>query len=60
MYGQDYMLDLALEDVLDRANEMAANLENSTNSAKELQEGFDKQALYTEILKTSYQAFKEA
>ena len=54
------MMDVALEDVLDRANKMAANLEGSTNSAKELQEGFDRQAVYTEILKSSYSGFKEA
>ena len=49
-----------MDDVLSRADAMADQLANTTKSAKELQEGFDQQALYTEILKTSYQAFKEA
>ena len=53
-------MDLALEDVMSRADAMAEHLSNTTSSAKELQEGFDQQALYVEILKTSYQAFKEA
>ena len=49
-----------LDDVLTRADAMADQLADSSDSARELQRGFDQQALYTEVLKTSHQAFKEA
>ena len=45
---------------MSRAEAMAEHIANTTASSKELQEGFDQQALYVEVLKTSYQAFKEA
>ncbi|XP_070206105.1 uncharacterized protein [Littorina saxatilis] len=53
-------LDIAMEDIKTRAEAMADHLINATESSKNLQKGFDQQALYVEILKTSYQAFKEA
>lgn len=56
----DAGLDMVLDSIMDRANEMADHLGNSTNSAGELQKGLDQQNLYIEVLKTSYQAFKEA
>ena len=60
VWPQDAGLDLALDDVMSRAEAMAEHIANTTASSKELQEGFDQQALYVEVLKTSYQAFKEA
>ncbi|XP_076452271.1 uncharacterized protein LOC143287914 [Babylonia areolata] len=54
------LVDAAVDNLKTRADAMAAKLDEIKDEAKELQQGLDQQALYTEVLKTSYQAFKEA
>ncbi|KAK7460766.1 hypothetical protein BaRGS_00038813, partial [Batillaria attramentaria] len=52
-------LDSALETLYSKADTMIQHLKNTTGSAMDLQKGLDQETAYTEILKASFEAFKE-
>lgn len=53
-------LEDALDSVSTKAETMADELQRVPSRARVVQEGFDQQSHYVDILKHSYQAFKEA